>query len=162
MWGERVVRVGVDVGPMWGVGSGDGGGSVSSISSSSTASPIKASKAASGNTSFSSLKVKSINSRSSHKHNNNNNNNNNNTCDGNDSSSEPTGLTDGSDTDFLSSGNEGDEDRSASKAPLPDTAQPVRTSKRRHFDVDAIDTMTRRLLIAASRTGTGSDAYFVV
>jgi len=152
------------------VGSRDGGGSVSSISSSSTASPIKASKAASGNTSFSSLKGKSTNSRSSHKHNNNNNNNinnnnnnnNNNTCDGNDSLSEPTGLTDGSDTDFLSSGNEGDEDRSASKAPLPDTAQPVRTSKRRHFNVDAIDIMTRRLLIAASRTGTGGDAYFVV
>lgn len=35
-------------------------------------------------------------------------------------------------------------------------------SKRRHFNVEAIDIMTRRLLIAASRTRIGGDAYFVV
>lgn len=34
--------------------------------------------------------------------------------------------------------------------------------KRRHFNVEAIDIMTRRLLIAASRTRIGGDAYFVV
>ena len=35
-------------------------------------------------------------------------------------------------------------------------------SKRRHFNVNAIDIMIRRLLIAASRTGSGGDAFFVV
>jgi len=37
-----------------------------------------------------------------------------------------------------------------------------RLAKRRHFNVDAIDLMTQRLLMAASRTGTAGDAYFVV
>ena len=35
-------------------------------------------------------------------------------------------------------------------------------TKRRHINVEAIDIMTRRLLVAASRTHVGGDAYFVV
>lgn len=85
-------------------------------------------------------------------------------------SSDPTGLSDGSDTDFISSGNEGDTDGSVSRRQVeggvagerPQLAAAARKSKRRQFNVNALDIMTRRLLIAASRTGTGGDAYFVV
>jgi hypothetical protein len=37
-----------------------------------------------------------------------------------------------------------------------------RITRRPSFDVETIDFMTRRLLIAAARTGMGGDAYFVV
>jgi hypothetical protein len=38
----------------------------------------------------------------------------------------------------------------------------TRKTSRRNFHLSAIDLLTRRLLIAASRTGNGGDAYFVV
>jgi hypothetical protein len=68
-----------------------------------------------------------------------------------------------------SSGCEGDTDGSNS---ITDTryddnnmnheeARP-RITRRPSFDVETIDFMTRRLLIAAARTGMGGDAYFVV
>mmetsp|Transcript_25375 Transcript_25375/g.29382 ORF Transcript_25375/g.29382 Transcript_25375/m.29382 type:complete len:662 (-) Transcript_25375:1156-3141(-) len=78
------------------------------------------------------------------------------------------------DSDLISSGNEGDADDSpiafrkkkAGNGGNQDSndgtpSQEVK-SKRRHFNVDAIDIMTRRLLISASRTGSGGDAFFVV
>ena len=89
-------------------------------------------------------------------------------------------LSDGSETetDFLSSGNEADTDRirkpttreqqqtvpstSTGDVKHPPVVLSTRASKRRHFDVDAIDVMTRRLLIAVSRTGIGGDGFFVV
>jgi len=77
-----------------------------------------------------------------------------------------TGLTSASDSDFISSGNEGDIDGGhptrADEASSSNGVQSLRTSKRRIFDLNAIDIMTRRLLIAASRTGAGGNAYFVV
>ncbi len=65
------------------------------------------------------------------------------------------------DDDFIfSSGNEGDTDDIQQN-------QHAATRKGHHvrgrrFGVDTIDLMTKRLLIAASRTGIGGDAYFVV
>lgn len=62
----------------------------------------------------------------------------------------------------------------AESSALPDTPDdsslseevdsPPATSKvrRRNFHLSTIDVLTRRLLIAASRTGNGGDAYFVV
>jgi hypothetical protein len=38
----------------------------------------------------------------------------------------------------------------------------TRKTRRRNFHLSTIDVLTRRLLIAASRTGNGGDAYFVV
>lgn len=63
----------------------------------------------------------------------------------------------------MSSGNEGDLDSPSARtldgdAPLPMKA----TRKGSSMDLNTIDRMTRRLLVAASRTGTGGDAYFVV
>ena len=81
------------------------------------------------------------------------------------------------DSDFISSGNEGDMDASPSKNDHRIGNDNITTSsnsdslkrqkaaqknKRRHLNVNAIDIMTRRLLLAASRTGCGGDAYFFV
>lgn len=61
---------------------------------------------------------------------------------------------------FISSGNEGDSDSSSV------TEEPrVRTRRSRHrsrFHLSTVDVMTRRLLLASSRTGQGGDAYFIV
>lgn len=62
---------------------------------------------------------------------------------------------------FISSGNEGDaddENADGRKAPIEQT----RKNRRRSFHVSMVDLMTRRLLIACSRTGMGGDAYFIV
>lgn len=84
------------------------------------------------------------------------------------------------DSDIISSGNEGDTDgtdsshvcrKRQSENSSKDTYDVSNhlskndggnKIKRRNFNVNAIDIMTRRLLIAASRTGSGGDAYFVV
>lgn len=76
-------------------------------------------------------------------------------------------VTSSSDLDFLSSGCEGDEE---TDAPIPkrknsDGSNEVKncsTPRRRQFNVDAIDILTRRLLLAASRTRGGGDAFFIV
>lgn len=73
------------------------------------------------------------------------------------------GMEEDSD-DFLSSGNEADSDGDKS---LPqDTVDPrvrARRSRRQStFHLSTVDIMTRRLLIATSRTGKGGDAYFIV
>lgn len=68
--------------------------------------------------------------------------------------------SDGMDSDgFISSGNEGDSDSSS-----VDESPRVRTRRRRRskFHLSTIDLMTRRLLLASSRTGQGGDAYFIV
>jgi len=81
-----------------------------------------------------------------------------------------------SDTDFISSGNEGDEEDEedsphqskrkmsldVSTMSMPGTQNPEAKSGKRKQLVDTIDIMTRRLLLAASRTRGGGDAYFVV
>jgi hypothetical protein len=69
-----------------------------------------------------------------------------------------------SDSDhFISSGNEGDSDRSGNIPRLTVSSNPRRSSRRRSsFQLGTVDMMTRRLLIASSRTGLGGDAYFVV
>ena len=62
---------------------------------------------------------------------------------------------------FISSGNEGDTDDGNAhvrRAPIEQT----RRNGRRSFHVSTVDLMTRRLLIACSRTGMGGDAYFIV
>lgn len=69
------------------------------------------------------------------------------------------------DSDPMNLGVEGDSDLSSSD--MPKRLQPMGTSKkdgrrRRVFNVDAIDILIRRLLLAASRTRAGGDAYFVV
>jgi hypothetical protein len=46
--------------------------------------------------------------------------------------------------------------------PLSATATPERHARRRSFQLSTVDLLTRRLLISASRTGTGGDAYFLV
>ena len=76
-------------------------------------------------------------------------------------------TSESSDTDFLSSGNEGDGEESPSsrrkKSYESTHSSGGRPSgKRKQFNVEAIDILTRRLLIAASRTRGGGDAYFVV
>ena len=98
-------------------------------------------------------------------------------------SSESDIVTSSSETDFVSSGNEGDTDgstptsvararvqSSSSTGSSSDDAVNNRRSpsmkptvcKRRTNNMDAIDIMTRRLLMAASRTGIGGDAFFIV
>jgi hypothetical protein len=69
-----------------------------------------------------------------------------------------------SDSDhFMSSGNEGDSDHSGNIPRLAISSNPRRSSRRRsNFQLGTVDMMTRRLLIASSRTGLGGDAYFVV
>lgn len=91
-----------------------------------------------------------------------------------------SGTSYSGDNDIISSGNEGDTDGSSSLSskkrgktdhensicahgkkhlPIPNGAN---KAKRRQFNVNATDIMIRRLLIAASRTGSGGDAFFVV
>ena len=98
-------------------------------------------------------------------------------------SSESDIVTSSSETDFVSSGNEGDTDgsmhvsegrtrvqRSFSTGSSSDDANNCKSpamksssaSRRRTNNVNAIDIMTRRLLMAACRTGVGGDAYFIV
>ena len=77
------------------------------------------------------------------------------------SSSEESGLDSAlSDSDH-SSGWEGDTDGNGSDV---DGTNKAEMSRRRRgtFDIEAIEYMTRRILVAASRTGTGGDSYFVV
>ena len=65
---------------------------------------------------------------------------------------------------FISSGNEGDTDGSHNgRVPKngKDKAK-KRISRRQSFHLSTIDMMTRRLLIASSRTGIGGDAYLIV
>jgi hypothetical protein len=78
------------------------------------------------------------------------------------------------DTDLISSGNEGDEeDIAILKRKKNVDSESVEsgnssgeggkaTTKRRQFNIDAIDILTRRLLVAASRTRGSGDAYFIV
>lgn len=75
----------------------------------------------------------------------------------------------GSDTDdddrgngATSSGNEGDSEglgRHRARSTRRSDRAPTR---KRSFDVATVDKLTARLLIAASRSGTGADAYFVI
>lgn len=76
---------------------------------------------------------------------------------GNASSSEESGMqtTDSE----LSSGCEGDTDGTGSDV---DGGKGRMSRRRSTFDVGAIEYMTRRILVAASRTGNGGDSYFVV
>lgn len=73
-------------------------------------------------------------------------------------------TTSESDIGFISSGCEGDGDTDATPQTKPRTKSFEKEPKlkRRIFNVDAIDILTRRLLIAASRTRGGGDAFFVV
>lgn len=84
-------------------------------------------------------------------------------------------TTSSSESDFLSSGNEGDKEDSHDiriprrKNSMSDSASEgsngsaeAKPPKRRQFNVDAIDILTRRLLLAASRTRGGGDAFFIV
>jgi hypothetical protein len=69
--------------------------------------------------------------------------------------------------DFMSSGNEASGNEADNDESLtPNNAEPLvraRKSRRRAaFHLGTVDMMTRRLLIASSRTGKGGDAYFVV
>jgi hypothetical protein len=61
---------------------------------------------------------------------------------------------------FISSGNEGDSDSSSMSEPRVRTKKGSR--QRSQFHLSTVDLMTRRLLIASSRTGQGGDAYFIV
>jgi hypothetical protein len=79
--------------------------------------------------------------------------------------------SDSGESDGFGSGDEGDLDTSlcneSSDDDIPDSAQNFRkdakhASRRRVHSIDAIDIVTRRLLLAASRTRGGGDAYFVV
>ena len=44
----------------------------------------------------------------------------------------------------------------------PGSSNQIARKRRRSFHLSTIDLLTRRLLIAASRTGMGGDAYFIV
>lgn len=94
-------------------------------------------------------------------------------------SSESDIVTSSSETDFVSSGNEGDTDGSMSDAVIRSRAlrsnstsssenannckvSASKPSRRKTNNFSAIDIMTRRLLMAASRTGVGGDAFFIV
>ena len=69
-------------------------------------------------------------------------------------------MSDGMDSDgFMSSGNEGDSD---SSTPSEARVRTKRSRRRSEFHLSTVDLMTRRLLIASSRTGQGGDAYFIV
>ena len=72
--------------------------------------------------------------------------------------------SDGLDSDdFMSSGNEGDSDSSSPRSPdEPARVRTRRSRSRSTFHLSTVDMMTRRLLIASSRTGKGGDAYFIV
>ena len=76
------------------------------------------------------------------------------------SSSEESGIESTASDGELSSGCEGDTDNKGSNV---DGESSGRKSRQRStIDVGAIEYMTRRILVAASRTGTGGDSYFVV
>ena len=62
---------------------------------------------------------------------------------------------------FISSGNEGDTDDGNSNRRWS-SEEATRKNRCRKFHVSTISLMTRRLLIASSRTGMGGDAYFIV
>jgi hypothetical protein len=65
----------------------------------------------------------------------------------------------------FSSGNEGDIDGSGRENNGQTVEIPkrrVRTNRRQSFQLNTVDVMTRRLLVASSRTGLGGDAYFIV
>jgi hypothetical protein len=69
-------------------------------------------------------------------------------------------MSDGMDSDgFMSSGNEGDSDSSSPSEPR---VRSRRSRSRSKFHLSTVDLMTRRLLLASSRTGQGGDAYFIV
>ena len=71
--------------------------------------------------------------------------------------------SDGMDSDgFLSSENEGDSESSAPESPEEPRVRARRSRRRGKFHLSTVDLMTRRLLIASSRTGQGGDAYFIV
>ena len=91
------------------------------------------------------------------------------------SGSEVTISSSDNDNDFVSSGNEGDKEdkpyiaRRKGSVSISDNASvgstgsaENKTPKRRQFNLDAIDILTRRLLLAASRTRGGGDAFFIV
>jgi len=61
---------------------------------------------------------------------------------------------------FISSGNEGDTDDGNTYIRRP--VEVSHRNRRRSFHVSMVDLMTRRLLIASSRTGMGGDAFFIV
>jgi hypothetical protein len=70
-------------------------------------------------------------------------------------------ASESSDNGIISSGNEGDVDGSDCKPQQPSGG--MRRSRRRStFHLSTVDVMTRRLLVASSRTGLGGDAYFIV
>lgn len=80
-------------------------------------------------------------------------------------------YSDSEESDIVGSGDEGDVDTSLCNDPsgedISHSAQDSRkdakhASRRRVHSIDAIDILTRRLLLAASRTRGGGDAYFVV
>ena len=62
---------------------------------------------------------------------------------------------------FISSGNEGDTDDGNIVRRLS-SEEVTRKGRGRRFHVSTISLMTRRLLLASSRTGMGGDAYFIV
>lgn len=69
------------------------------------------------------------------------------------------------DSDHVPSGAEGDSDLSSHDTPkrLHHMGKSKKDGRRKRiFNVDAIDILIRRLLLAASRTRAGGDAYFVV
>jgi len=71
--------------------------------------------------------------------------------------------SDGMDSEgFMSSGNEGDSDSSSVESPAETRTRAKRNRQRSKFHLSTVDLMTRRLLIASSRTGQGGDAYFIV
>lgn len=93
-------------------------------------------------------------------------------CTNDDGTSSDT-STNKNDSDLLSSGNEGDEEDIAivkrkkyvdneSVESGNSSGEGGKATKRRHFNIDAIDILTRRLLVAASRTRGSGDAYFIV
>lgn len=64
---------------------------------------------------------------------------------------------------FISSGNEGDTDGSGPpRGPNSVDSKQKRRPRRRSFHLSTVDHLTRRLLLASSRTGLGGDAFFVV
>eukprot|EP00522_Entomoneis_paludosa_P014583 CAMPEP_0172441478 /NCGR_PEP_ID=MMETSP1065-20121228/2028_1 /TAXON_ID=265537 /ORGANISM="Amphiprora paludosa, Strain CCMP125" /LENGTH=730 /DNA_ID=CAMNT_0013190875 /DNA_START=11 /DNA_END=2203 /DNA_ORIENTATION=- len=73
------------------------------------------------------------------------------------------GLEDGSDEFSSSSANESDGGSLADAESNGDlSVGSTNSSGRPFFDVSTIDLLTKRLLLAASRTGTAGDAYFIV
>lgn len=64
---------------------------------------------------------------------------------------------------FLSSGNEGDTDCSSPQKTPVNGSDKIKSRRHRGtFHLSTVDIMTRRLLLASSRTGMAGDAYFIV